>query len=94
MSEAETSSSANVEAIKATVDDAASVDGGLWLSYLFTLFYLAVAAGAVTHAYLFLRKAVKLPFLTDIELPLLAFFSSPRSRSWSCTSTRSCISGC
>jgi uncharacterized protein YjbI with pentapeptide repeats len=37
------------------------------------LFYLAVAAGAVTHADLFLENPVKLPFL-NIELPLLAFF--------------------
>jgi hypothetical protein len=62
-----------LEAIKKAVDDAASVNGGLWLSYLFVLFYLAVAAGAVTHADLFLENAVKLPFL-NIELPLLAFF--------------------
>jgi hypothetical protein len=60
-------------AIKKAVDDAASVRGGLWLSYLFVLFYLAVAAGAVTHADLFLENPVKLPFL-NIELPLLAFF--------------------
>ena len=45
----------------------------LWLSYLFVLFYLAVAAGAVTHADLFLENPVKLPFL-NIDLPLLAFF--------------------
>ena len=45
----------------------------MWLSYLFVLFYLAVAAGAVTHADLFLEKPVKLPFL-NVELPLLAFF--------------------
>ncbi len=38
----------DLEAIKKAVDDAASVGGGLWLSYLFVLFYLAVAAGAVT----------------------------------------------
>ncbi len=37
----------DLEAIKKAVDDAASVGGGLWLSYLFVLFYLAVAAGAV-----------------------------------------------
>jgi len=37
------------------------------------LFYLAIAAGAVTHADLFLENPVKLPFL-NIELPLLAFF--------------------
>ena len=46
----------------------------MWLSYLFVLFYLAVAAGAVTHADLFFEKPVKLPFL-GIELPLLAFFA-------------------
>jgi len=63
----------DLEAIKKAVDDAAAVGGGLWLSYLFVLFYLAVAAGAVTHADLFLEKPVKLPFL-NIELPLLAFF--------------------
>src|SRR5271166_4236309 len=49
------------------------VGGGLWLSYLFVLFYLAVAAGAVTHADLFFEKPVKLPFL-GVELPLVAFF--------------------
>ncbi len=63
----------DLEAIKKAVDDAASVGGGLWLSYLFVLFYLAVAGGAVTHADLFLEKPVKLPFL-NVELPLLAFF--------------------
>jgi hypothetical protein len=66
----------DLEAIKKAVDDAASVGGGLWLSYLFVLFYLAVAAGAVTHADLLLEKPVKLPFL-NIELPLLAFFLAP-----------------
>ncbi len=63
----------DLEAIKKAVDDAAAVSGGFWLSYLFVLFYLAVAAGAVTHADLFLENPVKLPFL-NIELPLLAFF--------------------
>ena len=63
----------DLEAIKKAVDDAASVGGGLWLSYLFVLFYLAVAAGAVTHKDLFLENPVKLPFL-GVELPLLAFF--------------------
>lgn len=63
----------DLEAIKQAVDDAASVGGSLWLSYLFVLFYLAVAAGAVTHTDLFLENPVKLPFL-NIELPLLAFF--------------------
>ena len=63
----------DLEAIKKAVDDAASVSGALWVSYLFVLFYLAVAAGAVTHADLFLEKPVKLPFL-GVELPLFWFF--------------------
>ena len=44
-----------------------------WLSYLFVLFYIAIAAGAVTHADLLLENPVKLPFL-GVELPLKAFF--------------------
>jgi hypothetical protein len=32
------------------VVDAAGVSGGLWLSYLFVLLYLAIAAGGVTQA--------------------------------------------
>jgi uncharacterized protein YjbI with pentapeptide repeats len=63
----------DLESIRAAVDDAAAVGGALWFSYLFVLFYLAVAAGAVTHADLFLENPVKLPFL-NIDLPLLAFF--------------------
>ena len=39
----------NLEALRKTVEDAASVSGSLWLSYLFTLFYLLVAADAVTR---------------------------------------------
>jgi hypothetical protein len=61
------------EAIKQAVDDAATVSGALWFSYLFVLFYLAIAAGAVTDADLFLENPVKLPFL-GVELPLVAFF--------------------
>ena len=63
----------DLEAIKKAVDDAAAIGGGLWISYLFVLFYFAVAAGAVTHADLFFEKPVKLPFLS-VELPLVAFF--------------------
>src|SRR5580692_12577645 len=46
-----------------------------WLvdSYLFALFYFAIAAGAVTHRDLLLERPVKLPFL-NVELPLEAFF--------------------
>ena len=64
----------DLEEIKKSVEDAAAVSGGLWLSYLFVLFYMAIAAGAVTHEDLLLERAVKLPFL-NIELPLLAFFA-------------------
>jgi hypothetical protein len=60
--------------IKKSVEDAASVSGGLWLSYLFVLSYIAIAAGAVTHVDLLLENPVKLPFL-NVELPLLAFFA-------------------
>jgi len=63
----------DLEEIKKSVEDAASVSGGLWLSYLFVLFYIAIAAGAVTHEDLLLERSVKLPFL-NVELPLLAFF--------------------
>src|SRR5271166_5962187 len=63
----------DLEAIKKAVEDAAAVSGALWFSYLFVLFYFAIAAGAVTHADLFFENPVKLPFL-NIELPLLAFF--------------------
>ena len=60
-------------ALRDAVVDAASVGAALWLSYLFALFYFAIAAGAVTHRDLFLESAVKLPFL-NIDLPLKAFF--------------------
>lgn len=63
----------DLEEIKKAVEDAAAVSGGLWLSYLFVLFYLAVAAGAVTHIDLLLENRVKLPFLS-VDLPLRAFF--------------------
>jgi uncharacterized protein YjbI with pentapeptide repeats len=63
----------NLETARKSIEDTAAVGAGLWLSYLFVLFYLAVAAGAVTHADLLLQQPVKLPFL-NIELPLLAFF--------------------
>lgn len=61
------------EALRKSVEDSAAVSGGLWLSYLFVLFYLGIAAGGVTHADLLLQNPVKLPFL-NVELPLLAFF--------------------
>jgi uncharacterized protein YjbI with pentapeptide repeats len=59
--------------LRDTVIDSAGVGAGLWLSYLFVLFYFAIAAGAVTHRDLLLENSVKLPFL-NVELPLKAFF--------------------
>src|SRR5262245_12001255 len=64
---------ADVEANRKAVNDAAASSATLWISYLFLLFYLAIAAGAVTHVDLLTRNPVKLPFL-GIELPLLGFF--------------------
>jgi hypothetical protein len=64
----------DVAVMRKVVEDTAAVSGGLWFSYLFVLFYLGIAAGAVTHSDLLLRNPVKLPFLS-VELPLLAFFS-------------------
>ncbi len=63
----------DLEAIKNAVEDAASVSGPLWLSYLFALFYIALAAAGVAHADLLVENPVKLPFL-NIELALKAFF--------------------
>jgi hypothetical protein len=63
----------DLEAIRKTVVDAAAVGGGLWLSYLFVLFYLLVAAGGVTHRDLFFESPVRLPFL-NVDLPLKGFF--------------------
>lgn len=63
----------DLEALRSSVVDAANVSAGLWLSYLFVLLYLAIAAGSVTHRDLLFEKSVKLPFL-NVELPLVAFF--------------------
>jgi uncharacterized protein YjbI with pentapeptide repeats len=67
-------STGSLAALQKTAEDAASVSSGLWLSYLFVFFYIAIAASAVTHVDLLLKNPVKLPFL-NIELPLLAFFA-------------------
>jgi hypothetical protein len=77
----------DLEEIKKSVEDAASVSGGLWLSYLFVLSYIAIAAGGVTHEDLLLERAVKLPFL-NVELPFLAFFALRHSCSSSSTPMR------
>jgi len=64
----------DLDAVRKTVEDAASVSTGIWLSYIFVLFYIGIAAGAVTHKDLLLESPVKLPFLSDVPLPLIAFF--------------------
>ncbi|MGH6847504.1 MAG: pentapeptide repeat-containing protein [Methylocella sp.] len=64
----------DLDAARRSVEDAASVSTGLWLSFLGVLVYLGVAAGAVTHKDLLLENPVKLPFLSDVPLPLIAFF--------------------
>src|SRR5262245_50815588 len=63
----------DLDALRKAVEDAASVGQGIWLSYLFVLLYIGIAAGAVTYKDLLLENAVKLPFL-GVELPLVAFF--------------------
>src|SRR5271170_4420404 len=60
-------------ALRDAVVDAAGVGAGLWFSYLFALFYFAIATFAVTHGDLLLENPVKLPFL-NVELPLTTFF--------------------
>ena len=63
----------DLEALRASVVDAASVGAGLWISYLFVLFYFLIAAGSVTHRDLLFENPIKLPFL-NVELPLVGFF--------------------
>jgi hypothetical protein len=53
---------------------AANVEGGLWLSHLAVFFYLAIAAGGVSHTDLFFEHPVKLPFLKDVDMPVRGFF--------------------
>jgi hypothetical protein len=64
----------NLDALRKSVEDAGAVANGLWLSYLGLLVYLGVAVGAVTHTDLLLENPIKLPFLSDVPLPLVAFF--------------------
>ena len=63
----------DLKVLRKAVEDASTVGVGLWVSYLFVLFYLLVAAGSVTHKDLFFETAVKLPFL-GVDLPLKGFF--------------------
>jgi len=63
----------DLAALRDAVVDAANVSAGLWLSYLFVLFYLLIAVGGVTHRMLLFDDPVKLPIL-GVDLPLTAFF--------------------
>ncbi len=63
----------DLDAARKTVEDAASVAAGLWLSYVFAFFYIGIATGGVSHLDLLLESTVRLPFLS-VELPLIAFF--------------------
>ncbi len=63
----------DLQALRDAVVDAASVGAGLWISFLFVFFYLAIAAGGVTHREMFFENPVKLPFL-NVDLPLIGFF--------------------
>jgi uncharacterized protein YjbI with pentapeptide repeats len=63
----------DLQALRDAVGEAATVSGPLWISYLFVFFYLAIAAGGVTHRDLFFENPVKLPFL-NVDLPLIGFF--------------------
>src|SRR4029450_5122050 len=64
----------DLDGLRKSVEDAAAVSAGFWLSYLFVLFYIGIAVGGITHKDLLLESPVKLPFLTDVPLPLIAFF--------------------
>jgi uncharacterized protein YjbI with pentapeptide repeats len=63
----------DLQALRDAVVDAAGVGAGLWLSYLFALFYLLVAAAGVSHRDLLFENPIKLPFLA-VDLPLKGFF--------------------
>lgn len=62
----------DLQALRDAVVDGASIGNGLWLSYVFVLLYLAVAASGITHRDLLLENPVKLPFL-NVDLPLAGF---------------------
>jgi hypothetical protein len=51
----------DLQALQKSIEDSAAVGGGLWLSYLFVLFYLGIAASAVTHVDLFFQSMAAKP---------------------------------
>ena len=69
-----TSDAGDIEAARKSVEDAAPIFLGLWLSYLGASAYLVITIGAVTHKDLFLGNTVKLPLLSETPLPMVGFF--------------------
>src|SRR5215472_8555481 len=67
------SKAGDFDALRASVVDAASVSGGLWITYLTVLFYLLIAIGSVTHKDMFLQSPIRLPFM-NVDLPMTGFF--------------------
>lgn len=63
---------AELDPVRTAIIDAASVSGGLWISFVAMLFYLLVAVGSVTYVDLFLESSVKLPILF-VDLPTRGF---------------------
>ena len=63
----------DLNALRDSVVDAASVSGALWITYLGVLFYMLIAVGSVTHAQLFLKSPIRLPFM-NVDLPMNGFF--------------------
>jgi hypothetical protein len=80
----------DIEALRSAVIDATSVGARLWLSYLFVLFYLAIAVGSVTHRNLLFESPVKLPFL-NVDL-LTAVFNVPEGTYGRCGTSMSVAS--
>ncbi len=64
----------DLDALRGTVVDAATVSSALWFSYITLLFFLLIAVGGVSHRDLFLESPVALPLLS-ISLPLIGFFA-------------------
>jgi hypothetical protein len=63
----------DLDASRNAIIDASNLGTGLWLSFVFLLFYFAITAGGVTHFDLLSEKPPKLPFLS-VDLPLVGFF--------------------
>jgi uncharacterized protein YjbI with pentapeptide repeats len=72
--QADVFANSELSGMRSAIADAATVASGLWISFLFTLFYLAIAAAGVTHRDLLFESPIKLPFL-NTELPMTAFFT-------------------